>query len=117
PISAGVAGGLAPALRSLGDELEWMLPDIDPEWPEVARATHLDWRHEEPIPVLHQIRQALPAEGLLSVDITATGYNCFDRFPVPGPRSLIYPCHSVSLGFAYPAALGAKLARSEERRV
>ena len=113
PISAGVAGGLAPALREVCDELEWMLPDSDPEWCEVARNTHVAWREQAPIPVLSQIRQALPADGLLSVDITAAGYNCFDRFPVPGPRSLIYPCHSVALGFAFPAAVGAKLAAPE----
>jgi acetolactate synthase-1/2/3 large subunit len=110
PITAGVAGGLAPALRSLCDELDWMLPELDPDWRAFASMTHSEWRHDPPIPVLSQIRQALPAEGLLSVDVTATGYNCFDRFPVPGPRSLIYPCHSVALGFAFPAAIGAKLA-------
>jgi acetolactate synthase-1/2/3 large subunit len=113
PITAGVAGGLAPALKEVCDELEWMLPDIDPEWRDVARNTHVAWREQAPIPVLSQIRQALPADGILSVDITAAGYNCFDRFPVRDPRSLIYPCHSVSLGFAFPAALGAKLAAPE----
>jgi acetolactate synthase-1/2/3 large subunit len=109
-ITAGVAGGLAPALREVCDELEWMLPDIDPLWREIAAQAHVAWCEQPPIPVLSQIRQALPADGILSVDITAAGYNCFDRFPVPGPRSLIYPCHSVSLGFAFPAAVGAKLA-------
>jgi acetolactate synthase-1/2/3 large subunit len=113
PISAGISGGLAPALRGLCDELDWMLPDLDPEWPEFTRANHFAWREEPPIPVLSQIRQALPGSGILSVDITATGYNCFDRFPVSGPRSLIYPCHSVSLGFALPAAVGARLACPE----
>jgi acetolactate synthase-1/2/3 large subunit len=113
PISAGIAAGLAPALKALCDELDWMLPDIDPEWPEFARATHAAWRNDPRIPVLSEIRDALPPEGLLSVDVTATGYNCFDRFPVPGPRSLIYPCHSVALGFAFPAALGGKLAEPQ----
>jgi len=113
PISAGISGGLAPALRGLCDELDWMLPDLDPEWPEFTRANHFAWREEPPIPVLSQIRQALPGSGILSVDITATGYNCFDRFPVSGPRSLIYPCHSVSLGFAFPAAVGARIACPE----
>lgn len=112
-ISAGVAGGLAHAVREVCDELEWMLPDIDPEWHEIARGSHVAWRAQTPIPVLSQIRQALPAEGILSVDITAAGYNCFDRFAVTGPQSLIYPCHSVSLGFAFPAAIGAKLAAPE----
>ncbi|MGE5191529.1 MAG: thiamine pyrophosphate-binding protein, partial [Deltaproteobacteria bacterium] len=113
PITAGVAGGLAPALKALCDELDWLVPDVDPEWAEYARATHFEWRHDPPIPVLSQIRQALPGDGVLSVDITATGYNCFDRFAVHGPRSLIYPCHSVSLGFGFPAAVGAKLATPE----
>ena len=61
-----------------------------------------------PIPVLSQIRQALPRDGLVSIDVTSTGYSCFDRFPVYGPRSLIYPCHSVTLGCAFPAAIVAK---------
>lgn len=113
PITAGVSGGLAPAVKALCDELDWMLPEQDSNWPEVARATHIEWRAAPPIPVLSHIRQALPAEGLLSVDVTATGYGCFDCFPVPGPRSMIYPCHSVSLGFAFPAAVGAKLACPE----
>lgn len=109
PISAGISGGLISALSALSDELEWMLPEIDADWPESAHALHAEWRSLPPIPVLSHIRQALPAEGILSVDVTATGYSCFDRFPVPGPRSMIYPCHSVTLGFAFPAAVGAKL--------
>jgi acetolactate synthase-1/2/3 large subunit len=113
PIAAGVAGSLAPALKDICDELDGRVPQIDPQWPEVARATHAEWQRDPPIPVLSQIRQVLPRDGILSVDITATGYNCFDRFAVPGARSLIYPCHSVSLGFAFPAAIGAKIAAPE----
>jgi acetolactate synthase-1/2/3 large subunit len=113
PVAAGVAGGLAAALKALGVELDWLGADVDPEWAEFAHTMHFEWRRDPPIPVLSQIRGALPGDGVLSVDVTATGYNCFDRFPVSGPRSLIYPCHSVALGFAFPAAIGAKLAAPE----
>lgn len=113
PISAGFAGSLAPALRAVCDELAWMLPNVDTDWSRGAQAEHESWSAAPAIPVLSQIRQALPADGILSVDVTAAGYNCFDRFPVPGPRSLIYPCHSVALGFGFPAALGAKIAAPE----
>ncbi|MBI3865812.1 MAG: thiamine pyrophosphate-binding protein [Planctomycetia bacterium] len=113
PISTGFAGSLAPALRAVCDELEWLLPDVDAEWSHMAHAEHEAWNAEPAIPILSQIRRALPADGIVSVDITAAGYNCFDRFPVPGPRSMIYPCHSVSLGFAFPAAIGAKIAAPE----
>lgn len=112
-ISAGIGGGLAPAVHELWEQLDWMAPDVDPEWSIVTGTFHTRWVAQPPIPVLSQIRQALPREGLISVDVTATGYNCFDRFPVYGPRSLIYPCHSVALGYAFPAAVGAKLAQPE----
>jgi acetolactate synthase-1/2/3 large subunit len=113
PIAAGVAGSLAPALKEICKELDNLVPQIDPQWADVACVTHTEWQRDPPIPVLSQIRQALPMDGILSVDITSTGYNCFDRFAVPDPHSLIYPCHSVSLGFAFPAAIGAKIAAPE----
>jgi len=113
PIAAGICAGLGTALEALCDEFDASSADIDREWIASARTNHIAWRNEPTIPILDEIRQALPAGGLLSVDITATGYNCFDRFPVPDARSLIYPCHSVSLGFAFPAAVGAKLAVPE----
>ena len=73
------------------DELARTGLAVDPAWSARARQTHREWRSLPPIPVLSQIRQALPAGGLISVDVTATGYECFDRFPVPDSRSLIYP--------------------------
>jgi acetolactate synthase-1/2/3 large subunit len=111
PITAGVAGSLTAALRDLAEQFDWMAPEADPQWSMTARARHADWIAQSPIPILSQIRQALPRDGLVSIDVTSTGYSCFDRFPVYGPRSLIYPCHSVTLGFGFPAAIGAKLAQ------
>jgi acetolactate synthase-1/2/3 large subunit len=113
PIAAGVAGSLTAALRDLAEQFDWMTPDINAEWGAIARARHADWISQPPAPILSQIRQALPRDGLVSIDVTSTGYSCFDRFPVFGPRSLIYPCHSVTLGFAFPAAIGAKLAQPQ----
>jgi acetolactate synthase I/II/III large subunit len=110
PISAGVAGSLSKAIGLLCDELTWMEPEIDPHWPAVMNGLRWFRRTLPEIPILSHIRRALPRNGLISVDVTSTGYNCFDRFPVDSPRSLIYPCHSVTLGFGLPAAIGAKLA-------
>lgn len=113
PITAGVAGGLKSALRGLAEQLDWLQRETNPEWSATAATLHRSWVRQPPVPVLSHIRQALPRNGLISVDVTSTGYSCFDRFPVYGPRSLIYPCHSVALGFAFPAAIGAKLAQPE----
>lgn len=111
PITAGVAGGLRTAIGALLEQFAWLETDIDSNWALQVHEYRSRWQAEPPVPVLSQIRQALPREGLVAVDVTATGYNCFDRFPVYGPRSLMYPCHSVALGFAFPAAIGARLAQ------
>ncbi len=112
-ISAGVAGGLQPALRQLQAELQQNPPGIDAAWSTIVDAAQQERQSLPPVPVLSQIRQVLPPNGLISVDVTALGYSCFDRYPVAGPRRLMYPCHSVTLGFGFPAALGAKLAQPD----
>lgn len=110
PITQGVSGDLVVALDAVLRELTRNAPAVDPNWRGHSQNQHRQWRDQPPIPVLSQIRQALPENGVISVDVTATGYSCFDRFPVTSPRSLIYPCHSVTLGFGFPAAIGAKIA-------
>lgn len=110
PAAAKVCGSLAPVIRSMIDELNWMAPEIESDWPAVMNGVRWFRRTLPDIPVLSHIQQVLPRNGLISVDITAPGYNCFDRFDVYAPRSMIYPCHSVTLGFAFPAAIGAKIA-------
>ncbi len=110
PVTRGVSGDLTVALDAVLRELARTHFASDPEWRASAESKHAQWRELPPIPVLSEIRKALPKGGLISVDVTATGYNCFDRFPVEDSRSLIYPCQSVSLGFGFPAAIGAKLA-------
>jgi acetolactate synthase-1/2/3 large subunit len=63
--------------------------------------------------VLDDLREVLPRDAVLSVDVTNVGYRAFDEFPVYEPRTFLYPCHYVNLGYALPAALGAKLARPD----
>ena len=110
PVTQGVAGDLQIALEAVVRELVRIGHAADSGWKSQALQTHATWRALPDLPVLGEIRRALPPGGVISVDVTSTGYNCFDRFPVPNDRSLIYPCHSVTLGFGFPAALGAKLA-------
>jgi acetolactate synthase-1/2/3 large subunit len=66
-----------------------------------------------PLPVLSAMRDVLQEDAIISVDVTSIGYRSFDEFPVDRPRTFMYPCHSVTLGFALPAALGAKLSCPE----
>ena len=114
PISAGVSGCPRQALTDLLSLLgEPTRLEAHAAWSRRAQATIAEWKGMPPVDIQGQIRQALPADGLVSVDVTSLGYNCFDRFAVPDAHSLIYPANSVTLGMAFPAAVGAKAAQPD----
>jgi len=56
------------------------------------------------------LRAALPADGILVTDVTQLGYFARHAFPVSGPKQVLGPSYQATLGYAMPAALGAKLA-------
>ena len=60
--------------------------------------------------LLRSIRQALPADAISAWDMTILAYCASSYFPVLAPRRWLYPLGSGTLGYAWPAALGAKLA-------
>ncbi len=56
------------------------------------------------------LRAALPRDGMIFADVTR--FTVFARFAMPfyQPRSFFMPGYQATLGWAYPAALGAKIA-------
>ena len=110
-IDAGAAGDLKQSVPALLDALgETGRPSavwserLDSSRREVARS-------RRPLPIMSAMRECLDADAIVSVDVTSIGYRSFDEFPIDHPRCFMYPCHSVTLGFAAPAAIGAKLAQ------
>lgn len=110
-IDAGAAGDLKQSIPALLDILN------ETEKPSAAWAGWLDSSRREiarsrrPLPIMSAMRESLDADAIVSVDVTSIGYRSFDEFPIDHPRCFMYPCHSVTLGFAAPAAIGAKLAQ------
>jgi acetolactate synthase-1/2/3 large subunit len=88
------------ALAAVRDELAAKLADLEP-LSGYGRA----------------LRAALPADGMVFADVTR--FSVFTRFAVPfyEPRSFFMPGYQATLGWAYPAALGAKIARPERKVV
>lgn len=110
-IDAGAAGDLKQALPALSEMLDAMEVRVG-LWKETLdRARGEIARSRRPLPVMSAMRERLDADAIVSVDVTSIGYRSFDEFPVDRPRCFMYPCHSVTLGFAAPAAIGAKLAQ------
>ena len=60
------------------------------------------------------LRAALPAESSLALDVAmVAGFGAYPFYDLPGPRTWMNPSGLGTLGFALPAAIGAKIARPE----
>jgi acetolactate synthase-1/2/3 large subunit len=60
--------------------------------------------------LLEAIRSAVPRDGVTAWDMTILAYWAAAHFPALEPRRFLYPLGSGTLGYAWPAALGASLA-------
>ncbi len=60
--------------------------------------------------LLGAFRRRLPADGILSADVTRLAYILMAEFPLDQPRTFLHPAGAVAMGFGIPAALGAKAA-------
>jgi thiamine pyrophosphate-dependent acetolactate synthase large subunit-like protein len=69
--------------------------------------THARWR------ALNALREALPAQALILTDMTQIAYLGNYVYPVELPGGWFHPSGYGTLGYALPAALGAKIAAPE----
>ncbi len=60
--------------------------------------------------ILDDIAGAAGPEAVISWDMTIMGYWAAAHLPVTSPRTFLYPLGSGTLGYAWPAALGAQAA-------
>ena len=61
--------------------------------------------------ILRSLRQGIPEDAVVIAGMTQIGYFSRPFFPVHRPRTYITSSYSGNLGFEYPTALGAKVAR------
>ncbi|MBI2204861.1 MAG: thiamine pyrophosphate-binding protein [Candidatus Rokubacteria bacterium] len=62
---------------------------------------------------MRTLRAAVPPDGIVVNDQTGVNYWMEWFFPVLAPRTFLYPVGSATLGYAVPAAIGAKFARPD----
>ena len=118
-------GGTYPALGLVGDakavlrELLEQLPAREPDGraeravaevrERIGRGLDEQGRELER-GLLATIREALPRDAVHAWDMTILAYWAGAHFPALSPRRFLYPLGSGTLGYAWPAALGAKAA-------
>jgi acetolactate synthase-1/2/3 large subunit len=72
--------------------------------------------HLEPqLSHLHVIRDALGEDGVLVEDLTQVGFVGRFAYPAYSPRTYLSPGYAGTLGWGYPAALGAQAALPDRR--
>ncbi len=110
PCDVGVVGDLKLTLRAL---IEAVKGGKD-SWNHPLERIQEKFAAQPPLPLLPEIRAVLPDDGIFSVDVHAIGYASFAEFPVFDPRTFLYPNIGVALGYAFPAAIGAKVAHPDK---
>jgi acetolactate synthase I/II/III large subunit len=65
--------------------------------------------------ILRDVLGVAGPEAVIAWDMTIMGYWAAAHLPVENPRTFLYPLGSGTLGYAWPAAIGAQAARPEAR--
>jgi thiamine pyrophosphate-dependent acetolactate synthase large subunit-like protein len=99
--NAGATPGARRGWRSLLGGAAQFRARLDALFDDKARAMAV---------ALRAIKAALPWDGVVFTDMTQIAYLGNYAFPVEGPGQWFHPSGFGTLGFALPAALGAKLA-------
>jgi acetolactate synthase-1/2/3 large subunit len=123
PMELGIAGD---AKAVLGQVLEHLSQRATPPHPSpaeeiaslraVVRELVLASRAEE-IAILQALREALARDAILVNDMAVMSYLASRHFEAYMPRTFLYPLGNGTLGFSFPAALGAKVAHPERQVV
>jgi thiamine pyrophosphate-dependent acetolactate synthase large subunit-like protein len=111
----GLVGDARDGLGRLGEALGAGRPAAgwDRAWLGRLRAEAGPRYTPEIARVVDTLRRALPDDAIVVNDQTGLTYWMEYRFPVLRPRTFLYPTGSAALGYAVPAAIGAKVARPD----
>ena len=99
-----ILGDAAPALSVIAEHVETRSLVLEAKRPQISD----DPLRQSLAKVLSVIRDSLPDETVIASDMTQIAYAANEIFPVNNPRTWLHPVGFGTLGFALPAAIGAK---------
>lgn len=110
----GDAGLAAEGILSLLAGEDYRVTGFGDETIEMARASaRQNAFGVARLPYLDALRRAVPRDGIIAFDMTMMSYAACGLFPVYEPRTFLFPSGYGTLGFALPAAIGARLAQPD----
>ena len=114
----GIQGDARLTLAGLYDALSSTMSATPSRQAEIDRLkatrTQTEPRVEPQDSYLDAVRNAMPEDGILIAGMTQMGYYSRAYYPVYEPRTFITSSYSGNLGYAYPVALGAKVAQPDK---
>lgn len=109
PCDIGVVGDLRLTLQTLIEDIT----SHQNGWDAVLSELRAEFDKQPSLPIVHEFQDVLPRDTIYVVDVHSLGYASFAELPIYNPRSFLHPNIGVALGYAYPAALGAKIAHPD----
>ncbi|MEZ4507479.1 MAG: thiamine pyrophosphate-binding protein [Thermomicrobiales bacterium] len=100
-------------VTALSDTVELAGVDQTREVQAVRKAAEATAWFAERRDYIDALRRAIPRDGVLSTDMTMMSYVACGVYPVYEPRTFFFPSGFGTLGFAVPAAIGAKIGRPD----
>jgi len=116
PNTFGLVGDARATLEGLLERLRAAAPPRPPAKAEreALRAEVAAFAAQEPqASILKALRAGTPEDTILVAGMTQVGYYSRPLWPVYHPRTYLSSSYSGNLGYAYPLALGAKVARPD----
>ena len=110
----GVAGNPKHILQKLS---AFPFAQTSNEWQKQVVNWRDEYRNAKPPEIIRLLREALPRDAIVSVDVHMTGYAMHRHFPTYVPGTFLYPGIYIAMGYGLPAAIGAKLANPERKVV
>ena len=86
-------------------------------WGEGLRELRRRFTEIEHPQILKEMRDVMPRDAILSVDVNITGYGALAHFPCYHPGSYIFSGVSVAMGIGLTGAIGAQVAYPERKVV
>jgi acetolactate synthase-1/2/3 large subunit len=115
----GVVGDAKHGLARLAETLGGGQPDVDWDraWLAALKTSANERYTSDVADFIRILRDSTAADGIVVCDQTNMNYWMEWRYPVLAPRTFLYPIGSATLGYAVPAAIGAKIAKPDRQVV
>ena len=114
----GILGDAKKSLGSLLEALQTRMEAKDSRREELSKIKEERFNPSTVIEpqnsYVEAIRRAMPDDGILISGMTQIGYYSRNKYEVYEPRTYLTSSYYGNLGFAYPTALGAKVARPDK---